>query len=255
MKTIEDFFEEVQRLKSHLEGKSSKTVHTNEYEESCRELYADWQEVKISLKPLADQQIIDSMDKEFTALLRESRKSRSSVQTSVGHLREVEDEYIEHVYPEVSHRDISAGFIHSLAADLEQIRTDKYHDYMEEALQCVQAGAYRGAVVLGWQAAMYALYKGLEAHNDPIHVAYQKQFQTTPNFNITDFWSFQKMNDRDILILAENVGLIDKSLKDILDKERDIRNKAAHPGQFDVGPNGTKAMLEKMVQLLVSLDL
>jgi hypothetical protein len=255
MKTVEDFFEEVQEFKSHLEDKNSKSVHTDEYEETCRELYADWQEVKISLKPLAEQQLIESMDKEFTTLLRESRKSRSNVQISVECLREIEDEYIERVYPEVSHRDIGAGFINSLAADLEHIKTGKYHDYIEEAIQCVQAGAYRGAVVLGWQAAMYALYKGLDGIDDPIHVAYQKQFQTVPDFDITDFWSFQKMNDRDILILAESVDLIDKSLKDILDKERDTRNKAAHPGQFDVGPNGTKALLEKVIQLLMSLDL
>lgn len=255
MKTVEEFFEEVQDLKSYLEKRGSKTIHTNAYEDDCRELYADWQEVKISLRPFVEQQVIDSMDEEFTSLLRESRKSRSDVKSSVGHLRMIEDEYIEYVYPEVSHRDIGAGFINSLATDLDQVKTDKYHDYMEEAIQCVQAGAHRGAVVLGWQAGIYALYKGLEAHEDPIHVAYQKQFQTTPDCDITDFWSFQKISDHNILILAESVGLIDKSLKDVLDKERDTRNKAAHPGQFDVGPNGTKAPLEKVVQLLVSLDL
>jgi len=255
MKTIEDFFEEVREFKATLEDKDTQSIHTNGYEETCRELYADWQEVKISLKPLVEEDVTEIMDEEFTTLFTESRKSRSQVQTSVDCLRTVTDEYFEHVYPEISHRDIGAGFINSLVADLEQVKTDKYHDYMEEAILCVQAGAYRGAVVLGWQAGMYALYKGLEAHDDPIHVAHQRQFQTTPDFEITDFWSFQKMNDRNILILAESVGLIDKSLKDVLDKERDTRNKAAHPGQFDVGPNGTKALLEKVVQLLVSLDL
>lgn len=255
MKTVEDFFEEVQDFKSHLESKDSKTIHTNGYENECRELYADWQEVKISLKPLVDQQTINEIDENFTELLRESRKSRSEVQSSVNYLRIIEDKYVEHIYPEVSHRDIGAGFINSLAADLEQIQTDKYHEYMEESIQCVQAGAYRGSVVLAWQAAMYALYKALEAHDDPIHVAYQKKFGTTPNFDVTDFWSFQKIKDQNILILAESVGVIDKSLKDVLDKERDTRNKAAHPGKFDIGPNGTKALLEKVMQLLASLDL
>jgi len=100
---------------------------------------------------------------------------------------------------------------------------------------------------------MFALYRELEKGDDPIHVAYQRQFGTTPDVDIDDFWDFQKVKDRDILILAESVGLIDKSLKDMLVREKDIRNKAAHPGIYDVGPNGTKALLETVMQLLVKL--
>lgn len=255
MKTIEDFFQGVIEFRSDMEGKSSKTVHTNRYGNRCREMYADWQQVKISLDPLVTDQIIDEMDDQFDDLLNESRKSRSSVANSAKALRNIEDKYVKHVYPEVSHREISAGFVNSLISDLEQIKTGKYHEYIKESIQCVQAGAYRGAIVMGWQAAMYALYQGLSDHGEPIHVLYQKQFKSKPEVKIVDFWSFQKINDKNILILCESAGIIDKSLKDILDKERDLRNKAAHPGEFDVGPNTTKAFLEKIIQLLTSLEL
>lgn len=255
MKTIEEFFEEVEVFREYLDARSGKTVHTDKYEETAQELYADWQQVKVSLKPYIEQDTISSIDKHFTTLLRESRKSRSDVNNSLDCTRFIEDQYIEHIYPEISHRNIEAGFVNSLVAELEQIQEDKYHDYMEEAIQCIQAGAYRGSVVLGWQAAMYALYQGLKDHNDPIHVAYQKKFGTTPDFKIDSFWDFQKMQDKNILILAESVGLIDKSLKDMLNREKDIRNKAAHPGIYDVGPNGTKAFLEAVMQLLAELSL
>lgn len=255
MKTIEEFFGEVEAFKNELGVRDSKTIHTNEYEETTCELYADWQQAKISLKPFIDQNITDSMDEQFTGLLKESRKSQSSVSASTKYLRDIEDKYVEHVYPEISHRNIEAGFVNSLVAELEQIEEDKYHDYMEEAVQCVQAGAYRGAVVLGWQGGMYALYQKLKEHDEPIHVVYQKKFGTKPNFKINSFWNFQKITDKNILILCESIGLIDKSLMDMLDREKDIRNKAAHPGVYDVGPNGTKALLEAIMQLLMELRL
>jgi|GEM_PF-5396658 len=253
MKTIEDFFEVVEDFHDDLESRGTDTIHTQSYETTVRELYADWQQVKISLKAIIEDDIIDELDERFSRLLEESHKSRSSVSESASYLKSIENTYIKHIYPVISNREIEAGFVNSLIADLEQIDDDKYHDYMEEAIQCIQAGAYRGAAVLGWQAGMFALYRELEKGDDPIHVAYQRQFGTTPDVDIDDFWDFQKVKDRDILILAESVGLIDKSLKDMLVREKDIRNKAAHPGIYDVGPNGTKALLETVMQLLVKL--
>lgn len=254
MKTIEDFFDDVESLTDYLEARGTKTIHTDEYEENVRELYADWQQVKISLEPIVDKETITDLDDEFSILLDESRKSNSSISSSLSHLSTIEDEYVEHVYPEISHREIQAGFVNGLVSDLEQLKEDKYHEYMQESIQCVQAGAYRGAVVLGWQAAIYGLYQKLEESGEPIHVSYEKKFGSTPEFRIEDFWDFQKIQDEHILLIAEDTGLIDKSLKDMLSREKDIRNKAAHPGIYDVGPNGTKALLETVMQLLVELD-
>lgn len=254
MKTIEEFFEEVEEYHDDLTARSNKSIHTDEYEDTVKEFYADWQEIKISLQPFIEGTVIESVDIQFSQLLKESRKSRSSVQASVRYLGTVEDAYIEHIYPEISHREIEAGFVNSLVIELKQIEEGKYHDYMEEAVISVQAGAYRGAVVLGWQAAMYGIYRRLEEYKEPIHVAYQKKFNTTPNVDINNFWDFQKLSDREILILSESVGLIDKSLKDMMVREKEIRNKAAHPGVYDVGPNGTKALLETVMQLLIELE-
>lgn len=255
MKTIEDFFSEVRDFHEYLKSRSSSTIHTNKYEEQAKELYADWQQVKISLKPFTGEEVIRTIDKNFSDFLEESRKSQSSVNNSAEYLGHIEDLYIEHIYPNISHREIEAGFVNTLVSELQQIEDDKYHEYIQEAVQSIQAGAYRGAVVLGWQAAMYALYIELENHQEPIHVAYEKKFKTKPEIEVDNFWDFQKMKDKDILILSESVGIIDKSLKDMLMREKDIRNKAAHPGIYDVGPNGTKALLETVIQLLVELDL
>lgn len=254
MKTIEDFFEEVESFIEYMDSRDSKTIHTNEYEDVSRELYADWQQVKVSLRHFVNSDIIGLIDDQFNSLLEESRSSRPNVNATLGYLREIENEYIKNIHPEISFRDIEAGFVNSLITDLEKVNNEKYYEYIEEAVQCVQCGAYRGAVVLGWQAAIYALYQEIENHNDPFHVEYQKKFNTTPDITVNSFWDFQKLQDRNILILSEHMGIIDKSLKDMLDRERDVRNKAAHPGIYDVGPNGTKALLETVIQLLEKLD-
>lgn len=255
MKSVKDFFEEVEEFRKELDSRNQDTIHTDKYQDTVRDLYADWHEVKISLKPLIEQQVIESIDNEFSDLIVESRRTNSRVSESASCLRLVEDRYVQHVYPAITNRSVETGFVNSLVTDLEAIETDKYHEYMEEAIQCVQAGAYRGAVVLGWQAAIFALYQELDDHEDPIHVAYQKKFKTKPDFKIDSFWDFQKIPDSNILILAESIGIIDKSLKDMLDREIDIRHKAAHPGAYDVGPNATKALLETVMQLLTELHL
>lgn len=254
MTTIEEFFENVEEFYDKLGAKSSKTIHTDWYEETIRELYADWKEVEISLRPFVEQETIDTIDRQFGSLLQESRKSRSDRLESVSSLKQIEDLYIEFIYPEISHRDIESGFVNSLVTDLNTLQDEKYREYLNEAVQCIQAEAYRGAVVLGWQAAMYGLYIELESLDTPLHVAYQKKFGKTPDFKIENFWDFQKMRDHEILVLSEEVGLIDKSLKDMLEREKDTRNKAAHPGVYDVGPNGTKAVLETIIQLLIKLQ-
>lgn len=255
MKTIEEFFDEVEAYKGKLDGHSSKTIHTSGYKETVKEFYADWQQVKISLKPFISPNVISSIDEGFTSLLRESRRANSRVNESANILTSIEEDYIEYIYPEVSHREIESGFVNSLIADLEQVQKGKYHEYMEEAIQCIQADAYRGAVVLGWQAAMYGLYQEMKKHDEPFHVVYQKKFGAVPGFEVNSFWDFQKLQDQNILILAEDIGLIDKSIKDMLNREKDTRNKAAHPGIYDVGPNGTKAHLEIVMQLLIELEL
>ena len=255
MKTIEEYFIEVEEFHNKLKSRSTETIHTDSYKQTVRELYADWQQVKISLKPFLSDNIITDIDEQVTSLLAESRKSRSKVKTSVNYLKHIENIYVKYIYPEISYRQIEAGFVNGLVSEIEKINSDKYHDYLEEAIQCVQAGAYRGAVVLAWQAGMYGLYRKLESQEDEIHVAYQKKFKKRLEVDINNFWDFQKISDRNILILAESVGIIDKSLKDMLQREKDIRNKAAHPGIYDVGPNGTKALLETIIQLLVKLDL
>jgi hypothetical protein len=176
MKTIEDFFDEVSSYHDYLAEKSQKTIHTDEYEDRVQELYADWQQVKVSLQPFASEDVISRCDESFNTLLNESRKSRSKVSNSVKALRRIEDEYVSDIYPVISGREVGTGFVNSLVTDLEQIQSDKYHEYIEESIQCIQAGAYRGAVVLAWQGAMYALYVELENQSSPLHVVYQQKF-------------------------------------------------------------------------------
>ncbi|MFC7325497.1 hypothetical protein ACFQMF_13000 [Halorubrum rutilum] len=216
MRTIEDFFIDIEDFHDDLEIRDTKTIHTQEYEDTVRELYADWQAVKVSLKPHTSERVIEEIDTLFTDLLGESRRSSPRVSQSANYLESIENIYIEEIYPEISMREIEAGFVNSLVSELDQIEDDKYHTYIEEAIQCIQVGANRGAVVLGWQAAMYGLYCKLEEHSEPIHVAYEKKFHTKPDTSIDDFWDFQKLKDENVLILAEYIGIIDKSLKDML---------------------------------------
>lgn len=254
MKTLEDFFGDVTKLKEHLESRSGKTVHTQTYLDSCVRLYSQWRNVKPNLTTFLKSEDIEELDDLFIQLIEESRKARPSVTTSKSLLGDIEDIYVLRLSHKIDETNIEVGFVNNLTKKVDEISGEKYADYLREAIRCVQVNAYRGAVVLGWQAAMFALFIELDAHSEPIHVAYQKKFDHLPDMDINSFWDFQKMQDSEILILCEGVGIIDKSLKDVLDDEKNIRNKAAHPGQFDVGPNRVKAFLESVMELIIKID-
>lgn len=254
MKTLEAFFADVNELKDHLECRNGKTVHTDTYLDSCVRPYSEWNNVKPNLTTFLDKKKIQTLDDNFTNLIEESRKSKPSVRDSKSYLDNIHEVYIYDLRHKIDETNIEVGFVNNLTDKVDKISEEKYAEYLNEAIRCVQVNAYRGAVVLGWQAAVFALYKELDAHSEPIHVAYQKKFGTLPDFDINTFWDFQKIQDKNILILAESAGIIDKSLKDVLKDEKNIRNKAAHPGKFDVGPNRVKAFLETIMELILALD-
>lgn len=254
MKTIEDFFTDIADLQEHLESRRGKTVHTQEYLNSCVQLYSEWKNVKPNLKTLLDDTQVSELDEDFNSLIEESRTSRPSVAKSKQYLENIEEIYVMELSYKLDETNIEISFVNNLTEKVDEISNEKYAEYLAESIRCIQVNAYRGAVVLGWQAAIFALYKELDDHSDPIHVAYQKKFNKLPDTDINSFWDFQKIPDHDILILAEDVGVIDKSLKDVLGDEKNIRNKAAHPGKFDVGPNRVKALLESVMELILKLE-
>lgn len=255
MKTIEDFFSDLSALKEHLESRSGKTVHTEKYQNTCIRLYSEWQNVKSNLQTFLSDEDIERIDESFSKLLKESRRAKPRISESKNLVDDIEEIYLLKLSHKLNETNVELTFVNNLINKLDKISNEKYADYLEESIRCVQVNAYRGAVVLGWQAAIYALYKELDSHSEPIHVSYHKKFGHKPEIEISTFWDFQKVSDREILILAEYVGVIDKSLKDVLEDEKNIRNKAAHPGKFDVGPNRVKALLESVMELLIELDL
>lgn len=248
MRTANDFFEEVRELKDYLEEKNSKTIFQKDFEENVERLYGEWQTLKKDLQSTLDEELIEFIDEKFESLLDEAKSSRTYVNKCKNHLKPVEKTYIREIKPKLSSKSIRVGFIQGLEHQLENIEEDKYREYISEATDCIHAEAYRGAIVLGWQALMFKMYKMMEDANKPISRAYKEKFNQKLDKKVNSFWDFQKIRDKDILILAEYQSIIDKSLKDMLDNERDLRNKAAHPGRFDVKPNNVKSFMENIIE-------
>lgn len=254
MKTVEDYFSEIRSFKSELDKKNTKTIHSTSYKENVEKFYTDWKSVQRNLDRYIGEDEISEIGENLEKLFTESRSSRPSVKKSAKFLENIEDIFIKNIKHKIEVSNIGLDTVANIQQSIQELSDEKYIDYLEEAAKDIQVESYRSSIVLGWQAVMFAIYKEMSESNYNIRSEYKAKFNRDPGFSIKDFWDFQRMRDKNTLILAEETSVIDKSQKDILDKERNLRNKAAHPGKFDAGLNSTRSFIEKIVDVVTSLE-
>lgn len=121
--------------------------------------------------------------------------------------------------------------------------------YIEEAILCVSVGALRAAIVFIWVGAIAELKdriwsKGKSAVNASI---------TSRNANAKPLAKkddLVKINEAELLNVAEDVGVIDKAEHKILAQALDTRNQCGHPNKYDPGVAKVKSHVEDIAGVL-----
>jgi hypothetical protein len=145
--------------------------------------------------------------------------------------------------PEVEH---DVGALQHLAASLsdEQVKS-----YISEALTCLQIGALRATVVFVWTGAVATLRDTVWAHGAPaIDAAVKAHRPNAPDFKKKD--DFAYVNDANLLQVAQDLAVVDKTQKQRLQEALDLRNSCGHPSKYSVGEKKVSAFIEDVVGII-----
>jgi hypothetical protein len=116
-------------------------------------------------------------------------------------------------------------------------------NYLQEAINCANAGFTRAAIVLGWCAAIDKIQRrimniGLENFNK---TSLELKSHTSGKFKAwnkgvtaNNFSELQTIFDTDLIVVLEGMGLLDGNQADRLRICFQYRNQSAHPGNAPI---------------------
>jgi hypothetical protein len=146
--------------------------------------------------------------------------------------------------------------VHATLRDLPSKLPDlEEREYLEEALRCFKAEAYRAAIVMCWNVAYDHLCdqivkKHLSAFNAQMSIQFTKQ--KPPPVGTRD--DFHEFNERRVLEVCRAAGILDKNVYAILDTSLDTRNRAAHAsGSTFKQPQAENYILELINNAILKL--
>jgi hypothetical protein len=134
--------------------------------------------------------------------------------------------------------------------------------FMDEAVVCINHGASRAAIVLGWCAAIYRMRKKIEAIGFPAfnaastHLKNQtsgKYKRWNKEFAITAFGELQTtVFDTDLIIVIEGMGLIDGTQAQRLETCFEYRCHSAHPGDAPISDPHVVVFFNDVVEIVLA---
>lgn len=119
------------------------------------------------------------------------------------------------------------------------------HDFVEQAVQCLELGLLRAAVVLAWVGAVAILYDVVIAHHlsafNAEALRRDARWRTAKNSE-----DLARMKEYDFLQVLEAISVIGKSVKAELENCLKLRNGCGHPNSLKVGDSRAAAHLETL---------
>jgi hypothetical protein len=132
-----------------------------------------------------------------------------------------------------------------LAAIISQVPDRSVRGYLEEAAVCLAAGGRRAFVVFVWSGAVWTIREQVwRFGSKAIHAALQ---QHNPRAKFRKKGDFEALKDSDLLQLAHDLEIFDKSQKKRLTEALDLRNDCGHPVEYHVGDMKAHSFLEDVV--------
>ncbi len=132
----------------------------------------------------------------------------------------------------------------------------EYRPYLEEALACYQHGLYRAAILMVWAAVIQHLYSVVGAHRGGVsafEAANRARFGTARKYReIRKQDDFLYLGERDFLQLAEDVGMLNRNARKLLQERLDLRNLCGHPTQYRPGREEAVVFIESLLLNVLS---
>lgn len=153
-----------------------------------------------------------------------------------------------------SAREAPAQALHSLR-EAAASAPPEYQDYLDEAVECYEGGMYRAAVLMVWSACIQHLFSVIQDHRGGIkamesanRARFGKGEPPPPSYKkiskTDDLLYFKEAN---VLLLAEDAGLINRNARDLLDEKLKLRNRCGHPTRYKPGREETVIFIESLI--------
>jgi hypothetical protein len=140
----------------------------------------------------------------------------------------------------------------SLEAVVRGISDKHRRDFLSDALLCFDKAAYRPAVVYSWVGAVWILQQRIvTGERDAFNKAGIARFNKNGREDfrpITTLESFGRLQEADLLQLAEDIGLIHKSLHAQLKQRLGLRNGSGHPNSMVVDEHTCAAHINFLIE-------
>ncbi len=138
--------------------------------------------------------------------------------------------------------------IRDIESQLNRVWDDEVREFLEEALKCYGAGAYRGAVVIAFNAAMDDLRRKLQWLVD--NRTKDAKFESTVD-SIQD--SYRQQNTwEECAIDTANGELIDDRTAEQLKRIKEIRHQCAHPSPHSSTPEEARWCITELVDRVMA---
>jgi hypothetical protein len=126
--------------------------------------------------------------------------------------------------------------------------------FLEEAINCFEAGFYRSAVVLSWVGAISLLQDQIINHNSAtFNIEAQKRDTKWKTARTKDDLSRMKESEFLDILGTPPISLIGKNVKEELKNNcLQLRNACGHPNSLKIGENRVAAHLEVLIMNIFS---
>ncbi|MCI2958390.1 hypothetical protein MN032_11865 [Agromyces atrinae] len=122
--------------------------------------------------------------------------------------------------------------------------------FASEAVDCLDVGAHRAAIVFMWVAAVHEIQERVWATSTPAAITAAAQSHNPKAKQAKKRDDLSEYNEALLLQVAQDLGVLDKNQHTELKKALDLRNGAGHPNKLRPGEHKAKAHIEEIIQML-----
>lgn len=239
---LKQFLIEIRDFRHNLNIEHVGRVSKKELKDTAEALASKWYaeiQPEVHNSGLVSPESVSSFDTAFDKLLKlaGSNNLRSSYLVAIDAITKP---YRTELLTPFLKQPQASSSLSMLNKILSTIPDPNENDYIREAIRCAQRDCPRGAVVLGWCAAINRIHQKIESVGfAPFNVtSAQMASQKAGRFkkfsspqNVSSLGELRRVFDNVILWIIEGMGLIDPNQHTRLKSCFDMRCQCAHPGE------------------------
>jgi hypothetical protein len=184
------------------------------------------------------------------ALARSGRYAHQAKRGGPWEITDSGEKHLRALYevPDLASNGAPRTDVTALRGLAHRVPDEASRDYIDEAIQCLESGARRAAVVFLWSGAVAAIREAVWGHGaNAIEAALQRH---NPKAKFRKKNDFDYVKDADLLQVAQDLSIYDKSQKRYLGDALDLRNDCGHPVKYKPGQTKVEGFIEDVVGIV-----